>query len=64
MPEYGIGLAHVHLNFVGRCKVDKLCNTIRSTRADAILTHGDIATSLYLCCYLESLAVDLQRLKY
>jgi 3',5'-cyclic AMP phosphodiesterase CpdA len=64
MPQTDMKLAwltDMHLNFVGRSAVEGLCNAIRSTGTDAILITGDIATSLYLCRYLQYLAEDLRR---
>jgi Icc-related predicted phosphoesterase len=54
-------MTDLHLNFVGRSDVEKLCNTIRSSGADAILITGDIASSENLCRYLEFLADEIRK---
>lgn len=54
-------LTDLHLNFVGRNEVEKLCNTIQQSGADAVLITGDIATSTNITRYLEFLADSLKR---
>lgn len=51
-------LTDIHLNFVGRKEVNRLCDDIRSS--DAVLITGDIATSLNLTRYLDHFASVLQ----
>lgn len=54
-------LTDIHLNFVGRSQVEGLCESIHSSGADAVLITGDLATSAYLCRYLEFIAENLKR---
>lgn len=46
-------LTDIHLNFVGRTEVDRLCSDIRDSGASAVLITGDIATPLFLIRYLD-----------
>lgn len=54
-------LTDIHLNFVGRNEVDKLCESIRTSGAEYVLITGDIATAENLCLYLEYLADEVKR---
>jgi Icc-related predicted phosphoesterase len=53
-------LTDIHLNFVGREEVNRLCADIRTSGADAVLITGDIATSLNITRYLDHFATTLQ----
>jgi 3',5'-cyclic AMP phosphodiesterase CpdA len=53
-------LTDIHLNFVGRGEVNRLCDDIRTSGADAVLITGDIATALNLTRYLDHFATALQ----
>ncbi len=53
-------LTDLHLNFVGRAEVERLCNAIWMAESDAVLVTGDIASSANLCRYLVYLADNLQ----
>jgi len=49
-------LSDLHLNFVGRIEIDKLCESIRLSGAGIVLITGDIATAENLCRYLDYLS--------
>lgn len=53
-------LTDLHLNFVGRTEIEILCNSIRSSGAEAVLITGDIASSVHLCMCLKLLADSIQ----
>lgn len=57
-------LTDLHLNFVDRNEVNELCKTILSAGVDAVLITGDIASSQYLCRYLEYIADEVRRPVY
>jgi 3',5'-cyclic AMP phosphodiesterase CpdA len=53
-------LTDIHLNFVGRKEVTRLCDDIRTSGADAMMITGDIAKSLHLTRYLDHFSTTLQ----
>ena len=57
-------LTDPHLNFVGRGEIGALCESIRSSGADAVLITGDIATAEHLCWCLKHLADRIQKPVY
>jgi len=57
-------LTDLHLNFVGRSEIDALCESIRSSGANAALITGDIATAEHLSWCLKHLADRIQKAVY
>jgi Icc-related predicted phosphoesterase len=54
-------MTDLHLNFVDRSGVEKLCKEIRSSAVDTLLITGDIATARGVCRYLEYLADEIRK---